>query len=65
MSPELAERGVEEDVAVGGIGSEEVERGVAGGDDGDGTGEDCRAVGSGGRIRRILICGRRILMVQD
>ena len=44
VAPELVERGVEEDVAVGGIGSEEVEWGVAGTDDGDGTGDNGRAV---------------------
>ena len=40
VAPELVERGVEEDVAVCGVGDEEVEGGVTGADDGDGAGDD-------------------------
>lgn len=44
FAPELVQRRVEEDVAVGGVGGEQVERGVAGADDGDGAGDDGGAV---------------------
>ena len=45
--PNLIERGVEEDVAVGGFGDEEVQCGVIGVDYGDGTGDGGSAVGVG------------------
>ncbi len=52
FAPKLVEGGVEEDVAVGGVGDELVERGVAGADDGDGTGDDCGSVEVGQEATR-------------
>ncbi len=52
FAPKLVKGGVEEDVAVGGVGDELVERGVAGADDGDGTGDDCGSVEVGQEATR-------------